>query len=101
MKVLVTGATGFVGYHVIHYLLANKFEIIATSSSHGKAKNKDWFGQVKFVEHNIAMLPAENLFQKFGEPGILIHLAWEGLPNYKNTYHVEKVLPAQYDFLET
>ncbi len=100
MKILVTGATGFVGYHVMHYLLDNKLEIIATGSSREKAVNKDWFNQVRFIEHNIGMMAGENLFQKFGEPDILIHLAWEGLPDYKNSFHTEKVLPAQYAFLE-
>ena len=100
MKILVTGATGFVGYHVIHRLLDNKFEIIASGSSREKAKNKDWFRQVKFIEHNIGTITGEDLFQKFERPDILIHLAWEGLPNYKNSFHVEKVLPAQYGFLE-
>jgi dTDP-6-deoxy-L-talose 4-dehydrogenase (NAD+) len=100
MKILVTGATGFIGYHVIHYLLDNKFEIIATSSSRERAKNKDWFNQVSFIEQIIGIKTEENLFQKFGQPDILIHLSWEGLPDYKNLIHVEKVLPAHYAFLE-
>ncbi len=100
MKVLVTGATGFVGYHVMHDLLDKKVEIIATGPSREKALFKDWFSQVSFIEYQMGKESGENLFQKFGEPDILIHLAWEGLPNYKNTFHVEKVLPAQYAFLE-
>ncbi len=100
MKVLVTGATGFIGYHVIHYLLQKEFEIIATSSDYKKAKDKDWFNKVQFIGHNFNNASDENLFQKFSEPEILVHLAWEGLPNYKNAFHVEKVLPAQFAFLE-
>jgi nucleoside-diphosphate-sugar epimerase len=30
----------------------------------------------------------------------LIHLAWEGLPNYKSLVHFEEELPAQYRFLK-
>ncbi|MBM3417012.1 MAG: NAD(P)-dependent oxidoreductase [Bacteroidetes bacterium] len=100
MKILVTGATGFVGYHVMHCLLDKKFDIIASASSLEKAKSKDWFHRVSFIEHNMESVPVENLFLKFGQPDILIHLAWEGLPDYKNSFHVDKVLPAQYVFLE-
>jgi nucleoside-diphosphate-sugar epimerase len=34
-----------------------------------------------------------------GQPDVLIHLAWTGLPNYKSPHHFEEELPAQYRFL--
>ena len=34
-----------------------------------------------------------------GQPDVLIHLAWAGLPNYKSIHHFEEELPAQYQFL--
>ena len=37
-KVLVTGATGFIGNYVIEELLKHNLEIIATSSNEEKAK---------------------------------------------------------------
>jgi len=100
MKILVTGATGFVGYHVINYLIDRRYEIVATGTNREKAKKKIGFEQVQFIEYDIFRPVTEDLFQKFGRPELLIHLAWEGLPNYKNTFHIEKVLPAQYAFLE-
>jgi dTDP-6-deoxy-L-talose 4-dehydrogenase (NAD+) len=32
---------------------------------------------------------------------VLIHLAWEGLPNYQSLHHFESELPAQYRFLKS
>ena len=36
-----------------------------------------------------------------GQPDVLIHLAWDGLPNYKSLHHFETELPRQYQFLKT
>jgi dTDP-6-deoxy-L-talose 4-dehydrogenase (NAD+) len=45
--------------------------------------------------------PVPNCFEKIGCPEILIHLAWDGLPNYKSLHHFETELPKQYHFLKT
>lgn len=99
MKVLVTGATGFIGYHVIHELLTRGAEVIATSGNEEKAKSKDWYSKVKFVQHKIGDESQVSLFTKFLTPDFIIHLAWEGLPNYKELYHFEKNLMQQYFFI--
>ena len=39
------------------------------------------------------MLLFLNYFLFFNEPDIAIHLAWEGLPNYKSSFHTEINLP--------
>ena len=40
-------------------------------------------------------------FIKGLHPDILIHLAWDGLPNYKSLHHFETELPRQYHFLKS
>jgi len=35
-----------------------------------------------------------------GAPDTLIHLAWDGLPNYKSLHHFEAELPRQYKFIK-
>jgi len=101
MKILVTGATGFIGYHIIHYLLNNGYEVIATGTSREKAMQRDWFSRVKFVEHFTGKDDTQtDLYIKFDRPVKLIHLAWPGLPDYKSPAHIEEYLPAQYAFLE-
>jgi nucleoside-diphosphate-sugar epimerase len=100
MKVLVTGATGFIGYYVIHELLKRNCGVIATDISTEKAKEKDWYKQADFVEHIIGADADENLDKKFQHPDVMIHLAWQGLPNYKSLFHFEENLSKQYFFLK-
>ena len=42
----------------------------------------------------------EDWFTFFGDPDMLIHLSWQGLPNYKEMFHIEKNLPNNYFFLK-
>ena len=51
MKILITGATGFIGSHLIFELLKNKSnKIIATSKSTNKAMKFGWYSKVKYIE---------------------------------------------------
>lgn len=98
VKVLVTGATGFIGRHVVSRLINGGHKIVATSTLAKKAMRFEWFNQVEYIEHNFDQFQ-ENYFDFFQQPNKMIHLAWEGLPNYSSMVHVTKNLPAQIDFL--
>lgn len=100
MKVLVTGATGFIGNYVIAELLKRNINVIATSSKAENAKQKSWYHQVTFIEHQISENSKENLFQKFNSPDVLIHLAWGDLNNFKSETHLTQILPAHLSFLK-
>lgn len=99
MKILVTGATGFVGNYVIGELLKRNISVIATSTDVEKAKKKDWFNKVVYIEHRITEEGTEDLFYKFHQPDILIHLAWGSLDNFKSEKHVTEIYPAHLVFL--
>lgn len=101
MKVLVTGATGFIGNFVIPELLKRNISVIATSTSLQKAQEAEWFSRVKFIEHDIHAEPIENLFLKFDSPDVLIHLAWGNLSNFKDPSHIEEILPKHEAFLKS
>src|SRR5690349_19710045 len=100
--ILVTGATGFIGNYVVNELLARGCEVTATSSNAEKAAAFEWYGKVNYIEFNFEHThPATNYFELFDNPGKVIHLAWEGLPNYKALFHFETNLPRHYIFLKS
>ena len=100
MKVLVTGASGFIGNHVVEYLLKSGVDVIATSRNIEKARTCLWFGNVNFIQYDLNKSVHKDLFTLLKEPDLLIHLAWEGLPHYKDLYHFEKNLPENYAFIK-
>jgi nucleoside-diphosphate-sugar epimerase len=100
LKVLVTGATGFIGNYVVQELLHKNFHVIATSSSVDKARMTDWYDKVNFIPFDFNSFDDSiDYFTLFQQPDILIHLAWQGLPNYKEGFHVTQNLPLQSAFL--
>ena len=99
MKVLVTGVTGFIGSYVVKELLKRQRHVIATSRNLDKARSYEWFSQVEYISCDLNV-DQKNFFHFFQQPNLLIHLAWEGLPNYKDLFHLEKNLFSNYRFLK-
>lgn len=102
MKVLVTGATGFIGNYVVSELLKKNVEVITTSNVKGDDKKINLPNDVGYIEFDLNENYEQkgNLFDYFQKPDKLIHLAWEGLPNYNEMFHIEKNLFANYFFLK-
>ncbi|HEX2536300.1 MAG TPA: NAD-dependent epimerase/dehydratase family protein, partial [Chitinophagaceae bacterium] len=101
MKVLVTGATGFIGSYVVEALLRKGCSVMASARSEESARVKPWFGKVQFLPFDLRNPDGyEGAYAYFGHPDLLIHLAWEGLPNYKSLFHFEENLPRHYAFLK-
>lgn len=98
MRIGVTGATGFVGGHVIRALLQNRdIQILATARSSEAAARLP--AGVKVVQVDLAS-PSDTAIERLAAVDTLIHLSWGGLPHYLSTHHFDIELPLQYRFLK-
>jgi dTDP-6-deoxy-L-talose 4-dehydrogenase (NAD+) len=97
MKIAVSGASGFIGQHVLAELSKQDMEVVAITRD--AAKLQGLATSVRVVEMDLAQ-PENDCYERLGKPDVLIHLAWEGLPNYKSLHHFETELPRQYQFLK-
>ena len=96
MKLAVTGASGFLGRHVLRELGRRDVEVVAVSRSVPEA----------MLPSNVRHLPLDigdagsDPHARMCRPDALIHLAWGGLPNYLSRHHFECELPRHYQFLK-
>jgi dTDP-6-deoxy-L-talose 4-dehydrogenase (NAD+) len=95
-RIAVTGASGFLGRHVLAALSRADLDVVAHARTrrpdHGAAHRLRW------SHFDIARAP-DDAFDRLHRPDIVIHLAWDGLPNYHSPRHIETELPAQQRFL--
>lgn len=96
MKIAVTGASGFVGRHVLAEFASRGIEVVATSRREMARSNPST--SVRWVTLDMAHPPASGM-AALGHPDVLLHLAWNGLPHYRSLHHFESELPLQYRFL--
>jgi dTDP-6-deoxy-L-talose 4-dehydrogenase (NAD+) len=100
MKVVVTGATGFIGRHVVTALVRRGHSVTAVARKAERVSDLGWPQTVRFVSCDLhqADLDVRSIL---GAADAVIHLAWPGLPNYKALYHIEETLFADYRFLKS
>lgn len=102
-RVLVTGATGFIGRHVVKTLLARGFAVRAVARDIAKARSLPWFSD---ADADVEFIAADIHDQSTDVGALcqgvdaLVHLAWPGLPNYAGLFHFEVNLPADYRFIK-
>lgn len=92
MKILVTGANGYIGTGVVKTLLSLKQEVIATDFNVNGIDTK-----AKNIAVNIFEI--ENPFEYFEKPDVVLHLAWRNGFVHNSETHLED-LPNHYAFLE-
>lgn len=93
MRILVTGANGYLGLGIIEKLICDGHEVIATDLTLDRVNNK-----VKKMECNL--FEVKNPFEFFGEPEVLIHLAWKDGFVHNSENHILE-LPGHYQFLKS
>lgn len=97
MKVAVTGAAGFIGRHVVAQL--ETAGVSPTLVCRPGSQRPGGFSRHRVVEMDIADAPPD-AYDRVGRPDVVMHLAWDGLPNYSSQRHLDQELPAQRSFLD-
>jgi nucleoside-diphosphate-sugar epimerase len=102
MRLLITGGSGFIGRHIVNAALkrcSSSDEIVVISRDTSSCLSLFSDQRITFLDGDISA-PTPELFSTLNSDDILIHLAWGGLPNYKELIHIEKNLFEHYHFLK-
>jgi nucleoside-diphosphate-sugar epimerase len=95
MRIAVTGASGFIGRHVLAELSGRQHEVIAVSR---RIDGLPPIAGARWVTLDVSAPPAD-CYAALGRPDVLMHLAWGGLPDYRADRHLKVELPAHAAFL--
>lgn len=94
MRIAVSGATGFVGRHVVARLLEHGHDVIAITRDRRRAATMPWFDRVAFVACDLYREP-DRLIASLDRPDAFLHLAWPGLPDYRGMFNLTENLVAE------
>ena len=96
MKIAITGATGFIGRHVRNAFAKTEHDVVLV------VRDAQKVGRI-FAREEIVLAELSQIendwFELLGKPDAVLHMAWGGLPNYMDNYHVDVELPMQARFL--
>ena len=94
-KVMVTGATGYIGSHLAHYLADIGFEVIALVRDLDRAKDNPLLKNIKKEYFNLSDSKSFPLING----AALYHCAWDNVRDVWTIQHIEKNLLENYSFI--
>lgn len=83
MRIFITGATGFLGKHVVQNIHALGHDILASRLK--KEKTQDNFGNIHWIYGDFTNLKFFRNELKSFNPDVVIHLAWQGIPDFSES----------------
>ena len=92
MKILVTGANGYIGRYVVKELLDKGHEVIASDIRYDDVDERALRSSVDLFGG------AEDIFDRFDRPDCVIHLAWRNGFVHNDLSHIND-LPGHYTFI--
>ena len=92
MRILVTGANGYLGKGIVKQLLDDGLDVIATDF---KDDLIDKRADIKTAD----LFAIEDPYNYFGCPNVLLHMAWRDGFIHNSVNHIYD-LPGHYDFLQ-
>ena len=94
MKVLITGASGFIGKHVAEKLLNSNYEILLISRKSNLSE------KFNFLKADLEIRDTYIRRVINFNPDVLIHLAWDGIPDFSLDQSI-KNLNTSINFIST
>lgn len=92
MKILVTGANGYLGQGIVKSILDNGHSVISTDFS-------TQYVDDRATKKDCNLFEIENPYEYFNEPDMVLHLAWrDGFVHYSDAHIID--LPKHYVFLK-
>lgn len=85
MKFVVTGANGYIGYHLVKELLDCGHEVIAADLKFDRVDSRAKFYSADIFDET------KNLFEEWNKPDVVIHLACRDVPVHNSMWHVEYI----------
>lgn len=95
MRILITGASGYIGRHVVKECLDHGHEVIACDIDF-----KDIDERAKYIKCDIFEKSGDtDIYNELGAPDVLIHLAWKNGFNHNSYDHID-YLPSHVRFIK-
>ncbi|VTX49131.1 dTDP-6-deoxy-L-talose 4-dehydrogenase (NAD(+)) [uncultured Leptotrichia sp.] len=92
-QILVTGANGYIGKHVVEWLLDNNYDVLATDICLDRVDDRAQKKIINIFENS------EDFLEVFKNVGVCIHLAWRNGFVHNSLTHLQDI-PKHYEFLK-